>query len=100
MVFVIGSFLSGAASSMDEPILFRVLQGRGVGGLGAGEFALGSALLPPRERVTYQGRVAIVMGVGSFGGLLVGSVITGHLGWSPPACRAAAPLRSASDPPR
>lgn len=81
VVFLIGSALSGAASSMNELIAFRALQGIGAGGLGAGAFALIGALLPPRERGRYQGMVAIVMAVGSIGGPLVGGLITGHLGW-------------------
>lgn len=81
VVFLIGSALSGAATSMTELIAFRALQGIGAGGLAAGAFALIGVLLPPRERGKYQGMVAIVMAVGSIGGPLVGGVIAGHLGW-------------------
>jgi EmrB/QacA subfamily drug resistance transporter len=81
VVFMIGSVLSGQASSMGELIGFRALQGIGAGGLMAGAFALIGALLPPRERGKYQGMVAIVQAVGSIGGPLVGGFITGHLGW-------------------
>ncbi len=80
-VFMIGSVLSGQASSMGELIGFRALQGIGAGGLMAGAFALIGALLPPRERGKYQGMVAITQAVGSIGGPLVGGFITGHLGW-------------------
>ncbi|MFJ6901990.1 MDR family MFS transporter [Streptomyces hokutonensis] len=81
VVFMIGSVLSGQASSMGELIGFRALQGIGAGGLAAGAFALIGALLPPRERGRYQGMVAIVQAVGSIGGPLVGGFITAHLGW-------------------
>ena len=81
VVFMIGSVLSGKASSMGELIGFRALQGIGAGGLMAGAFALIGALLPPRERGKYQGMVAITQAVGSIGGPLVGGFITGHLGW-------------------
>ncbi|MFH8533232.1 MDR family MFS transporter [Streptomyces tendae] len=81
VVFLIGSVLSGQASSMGELIGFRALQGIGAGGLMAGAFALIGALLPPRERGKYQGMVAITQAVGSIGGPLVGGFITGHLGW-------------------
>ncbi|WP_369362380.1 MFS transporter [Streptomyces sp. CG4] len=80
-VFLGASALCGTASTMNELIIFRALQGVGAGGLGAGAFALIGALLPPRERGRYQGMVAIVMAVGSIGGPLAGGVITGHLGW-------------------
>ncbi|WP_327350691.1 MDR family MFS transporter [Streptomyces sp. NBC_01304] len=81
VVFMIGSVLSGQASSMGELIAFRALQGIGAGGLMAGAFALIGVLLPPRERGKYQGMVAIIQAVGSIGGPLVGGFITGHLGW-------------------
>ncbi|MFD3311880.1 MDR family MFS transporter [Streptomyces sp. NPDC058694] len=81
VVFMIGSVLSGQASSMGELIGFRALQGIGAGGLMAGAFALIGVLLPPRERGRYQGMVAIIQAVGSIGGPLVGGFITGHLGW-------------------
>ncbi|MFG2350237.1 MDR family MFS transporter [Streptomyces phaeochromogenes] len=81
VVFMIGSVLSGQASSMGELIGFRALQGIGAGGLMAGAFALIGVLLPPRERGKYQGMVAIIQAVGSIGGPLVGGFITGHLGW-------------------
>ncbi|GAA1931634.1 MDR family MFS transporter [Streptantibioticus ferralitis] len=80
-VFLAASALCGMASTMNELIIFRALQGIGAGGLGAGAFALIGALLPPRERGRYQGMVAIVMAVGSIGGPLTGGAITGHLGW-------------------
>ncbi|MCX4905420.1 MDR family MFS transporter [Streptomyces sp. NBC_00878] len=81
VVFMIGSVLSGQASSMGELIGFRALQGIGAGGLAAGAFALIGALLPPREHGKYQGMVAIVQALGSIGGPLVGGFITAHLGW-------------------
>ncbi|MEY9930723.1 EmrB/QacA subfamily drug resistance transporter [Catenulispora sp. GP43] len=81
MVFLLGSVLSGMASTMGELIGFRALQGIGAGGMMAGAFALIGVLLPPRERGRYQGMVAIVQAVGSVGGPLAGGLITGHLGW-------------------
>jgi EmrB/QacA subfamily drug resistance transporter len=81
VLFMIGSVLSGQASSMGELIGFRALQGIGAGGLMAGAFALIGVLLPPRERGKYQGMVAIIQAVGSIGGPLVGGFVTGHLGW-------------------
>lgn len=81
LVFLAGSALSGTASTINELIAFRALQGIGAGGLAAGAFALIGALLPPRERGRYQGMVATMMALGSIGGPLAGGFITGHLGW-------------------
>jgi EmrB/QacA subfamily drug resistance transporter len=81
VLFLAGSFLCGAAQSMIELIGFRVLQGLGAGGLGAGALAVIGALVPPRERGRYQGMMTIVMAVGTVGGPLLGGVITQHLSW-------------------
>ncbi|MEV5012961.1 MDR family MFS transporter [Streptomyces sp. NPDC053782] len=81
VMFLIASVLCGLAPSMSWLIVFRILQGLGAGGMGAGAFALIGALLPPRERGRYQGMVAAVMAIGQLGGPLVGGFVTGHLGW-------------------
>ncbi|MFD8124216.1 MFS transporter [Streptomyces albidoflavus] len=81
LLFLAASVLCGAAPSMNWLIAFRVLQGLGAGGMGAGAFALIGVLLPPRERGRYQGLVAAVMAAGQLGGPLVGGFVTAHLGW-------------------
>ncbi|MEU8653604.1 MDR family MFS transporter [Streptomyces sp. NPDC048737] len=80
-VFMAGSALCGAAQSMTELIAFRVVQGIGAGGVGAGAFDLIGALVPPRERGKYQGMSASVMAIGTIGGPLFGGFITGHFDW-------------------
>ncbi|GAA5049707.1 MDR family MFS transporter [Streptomyces similanensis] len=80
-VFVAGSALCGASRSMGELIAFRVVQGIGAGGIGAGAFALIGALVPPRERGKYQGMTASVMAIGTVGGPLLGGFVTGHWDW-------------------
>ncbi|MET9364491.1 MDR family MFS transporter [Streptomyces sp. NPDC006632] len=80
-VFIAGSALCGAAQSMGELIAFRVVQGIGAGGIGAGAFALIGALVPPRERGKYQGMTASVMAIGTIGGPLLGGFVTGHFDW-------------------
>jgi EmrB/QacA subfamily drug resistance transporter len=80
-LFLVASVLCGVAGSMNSLIVFRVIQGVGAGGMGAGAFALIGALLPPRERGKYQGMVAAVMAIGQLGGPLLGGFVTGHLGW-------------------
>ncbi|MFC8076854.1 MDR family MFS transporter [Streptomyces sp. NPDC057307] len=80
-VFMVGSALCGASQSMGELIAFRVVQGIGAGGIGAGAFALIGALVPPRERGKYQGMTASVMAIGTIGGPLLGGFVTGHFDW-------------------
>ncbi|MFD6149487.1 MDR family MFS transporter [Streptomyces sp. NPDC060243] len=81
VLFLVTSVACGLAPSMNALIAFRVVQGLGAGGMGAGAFALIGALVPPRERGRYQGMVAAVMAVGQLGGPLVGGFVTGHFGW-------------------
>ncbi|WP_442789109.1 MDR family MFS transporter [Kitasatospora sp. NBC_01302] len=81
VVFLLGSVLAGAATSMTALISFRAVQGLGAGGIGATAFALVGALVPPRERGRYQGMTASVMAIGTVGGPLLGGFVTGHLGW-------------------
>lgn len=81
VIFLVGSALSGAAQSMIQLIVFRIAQGLGAGGLGAGAFALIGTLVSPRERGRYQGMTATVMAIGTVGGPLLGGVITDNLGW-------------------
>ncbi|WP_420082907.1 MDR family MFS transporter (plasmid) [Streptomyces sp. JL4002] len=80
-LFIAASVLCGTAGSMTELIIFRIIQGLGAGGMGAGAFSLIGALLPPRERGKYQGMTAGVMAVGQLGGPLVGGFVTSHLSW-------------------
>ncbi|WP_327350716.1 MDR family MFS transporter [Streptomyces sp. NBC_01304] len=80
-VFIVGSALCGTSQSMGALIAFRVVQGIGAGGIGAGAFALIGALVPPRERGKYQGMTASVMAIGTIGGPLLGGFVTGHFDW-------------------
>jgi MFS family permease len=50
VVFLVGSALSGLASSMDMLIAFRALQGLGAGGLIVGAMSTLGEIVPPRER--------------------------------------------------
>jgi EmrB/QacA subfamily drug resistance transporter len=81
IVFLAGSALAGASTSMTMLIAFRTLQGVGAGGLMVGAFALIGTLVAPRERGRYQGMTASVLLIGTIGGPLIGGLITDHLGW-------------------
>src|SRR3989440_6883837 len=81
VIFLIGSALSGASTTMAQLIGFRALQGLGAGGLLVGAMAIIGDLLPPRERGRYQGYIAGMMAVAMVAGPLAGGDITGHLEW-------------------
>ena len=80
-IFLLGSALSGAATSMAALIVFRTLQGFGAGGL----MPLGMSIIGDHytleERGRTQGLLSAVWGVASVAGPLAGGYITALLSW-------------------
>jgi len=85
--FVVGSLLSGSATSMYELAAFRAVQGLGAGGLMALALIILGDMLSPRERTKYQAFFFGVWGVASvlgpvLGGFFAGAhSILGFAGW-------------------
>ncbi|CAJ59893.1 MULTISPECIES: MDR family MFS transporter [Frankia] len=81
VLFLVGSVLAGACTSMGQLIGFRALQGLGGGGLMIGAMTIISDLVPPRDRGRYQGLFGAVFGVSSVIGPLLGGLFVDHLSW-------------------
>ena len=87
IVFLIGSFLAGASTSMEQLIITRAIQGLGAGGLMGLTFVIIGDIVAPRERGKYQGLFGAVWGVSSVAGPLLGgffsdnATILGITGW-------------------
>ena len=85
--FVVGSLLSGMATSMYELAAFRAVQGLGAGGLMALALIILGDMLSPRERTKYQAFFFGVWGVASVLGPVLGGFfadadsIFGFAGW-------------------
>lgn len=80
-LFLVGSALSGAASSMNMLIAFRAFQGLGAGALIPISIAIIGDLFTPRERARWQGVTGAVFGLSSIIGPLVGGWLTQYASW-------------------
>jgi EmrB/QacA subfamily drug resistance transporter len=80
-LFLLGSALSGAARTMGELILFRMLQGLGAGSLMTIGLTIVADLFGLERRARLQGYISGVWGVASLLGPLVGGLLTDHVSW-------------------
>jgi len=76
-IFVVGSALSGMATSMYQLAAFRAFQGLGAGGLFSLALAIIGDIVPPRERARYQGFFLAVFGTASVLGPVIGGFLAG-----------------------
>lgn len=77
-IFVVGSALSGLATTMYQLAAFRAFQGIGAGGLFSLALTIIGDLVPPRERARYQGFFLAVFGTSSVLGPVVGGFLAGQ----------------------
>jgi len=81
VIFLIGSTLSGAATSIDQLILFRGFQGLGAGALQPLAVAIVGDLFSPRERGRWQGLTGSMYALAAIVGPAVGGWLTDHTTW-------------------
>jgi len=82
VVFTVASLLCGLASTSNELIAARILQGSGAALMNPATLSIIAATFPPRERGTaigiWAGTSALALAIGP----LVGGLITEHLNWN------------------
>ncbi|MEI6864084.1 MAG: MDR family MFS transporter [Candidatus Adlerbacteria bacterium] len=81
IIFLIGSVLSGMATSMFALIAFRAIQGIGGGAIMVNSFAIVGDLFPPSERGKWMGLLGGMFGIASVAGPLLGGWITDSYSW-------------------
>ncbi|KAJ3067448.1 hypothetical protein HDU98_009318 [Podochytrium sp. JEL0797] len=80
-LFLVGSALCGASTSMDMLIASRAVAGFGVGGIFSLSTILVSDIVSLKDRGAYQGIIGAIFGVGSILGPVVGGVLSDKLSW-------------------
>lgn len=75
-LFVIGSAACTFATSMYELAAFRAFQGLGAGGLMSLAMTIIGDVVPPRERVRYQGYFMMVFGIATVLGPVLGGLFS------------------------
>ncbi|MDZ4717699.1 MAG: MDR family MFS transporter [Roseiflexaceae bacterium] len=81
VVFLLGSMLCGAASSMLLLVIFRCIQGMGAAAIVSTAFAIPADLYPPAERAKATGLIGAAFGTASILGPFVGGFLTDNLSW-------------------
>ncbi len=81
LLFLGGSVLCGAATSMEQLILFRALQGLGAGAVLPVSITVVGDIYSVQQRAHIQGLLSAVWGISAIVGPAAGGLIVDHIGW-------------------
>ena len=81
IIFLIGSMLSGLSQTMEQLVLFRLIQGIGAGALTTIPFTIIGDVFEFKLRAKIQGWISSVWGIAGITGPLVGGFIVDTISW-------------------
>ena len=81
LLFITGSALSGFASSMEQLVLFRAIQGLGAGGVLPLALTIAGDMFSLENRAKVQGLFSSIWGISAIAGPLLGGFIVDHFSW-------------------
>lgn len=81
IVFLIGSMLSGLSQSMEQLVVFRLIQGIGAGALATIPFTIIGDVFTFEERGKVQGWISSVWGISGIIGPVTGGLIVDLVSW-------------------
>lgn len=81
LIFTLGAGLAGTAPNLPLLILFRVLQGMGIGMVHGNQMAIMTSVFPPEERGKVLGFHLTMVGTALIIGPAIGGVMVGAFGW-------------------
>ena len=82
VIFTLCSIPAGLSQSMNQLVVFRLLQGIGGGLIAASSFAAAADLFPPQGRGRFAAYAGLTSGVAAVTGPLLGGFITDHFSWN------------------
>ena len=81
ILFLIGSLLCGISTSINQLIIFRIIQGLGAGALFPVAFTIIYDIYPPEKRGKITGIISAIFGISSIAGPIIGGLILETLPW-------------------
>ena len=82
VMFTLCSIPAGLSQSMNQLVVWRLLQGIGGGLIAASSFAAAADLFPPQGRGRFEAYAGLTSGIAAVTGPLLGGFITDHFAWN------------------
>jgi len=80
-LFLVGSVLCGLAQTLEQMLIFRIIQGIGAAAIGSAILAIATVSFPAAERGRAMSVIGLIAPLGAVVGPSVGGLLIGALGW-------------------